>query len=73
MNLLALLAGKPKKGPDDDQPMDEGSPMETYAHTAYSALKDDDEDGFVSALTAMVKCGSKPDDDEMEPDADDEG
>lgn len=59
--LLALI-GKPKASGDepdaDDMPMgDSGGGLERdYAREAFSALKDDDEEGFVSAFLGAVKA-----------------
>ncbi len=78
MNLLALLGGgkdKAKPSPLDnaDAPSD-GGPEDTYAREAFSALKDDDEEGFVTALLGAVRACKKKDyaaEDPTEPDADD--
>ncbi len=74
MNLLALLGGgkgKAETSPDDDADdlPSKGGSADAYAREAFSALKDDDEEGFVSALLALKSCGSassEPDDDDAE-------
>ncbi len=57
---LALLMGAKPEAKD---------PARDYAREAFSALKDDDEDGFIDAFLGAVRaCKSKM----SEPDADDE-
>lgn len=60
---LALLMGGPPKGDKE-----KADPARNYAREAFSALKDDDEDGFIEALLALKSCKGGG----MEPDADDE-
>ncbi len=66
--LLAILAPKgkgPGASPDEEMAPEsapEGSGSESaFAKEAFAALQDGDEEGFVSALTGMVKAcvGSK--------------
>lgn len=56
-----LMLGKPKGGhgePEGDEPA--GGPEADYAREAFSALKDDDEDGFVQAFLGAVRaCKAK--------------
>ena len=71
-DLLALLTGKGKPKGDADmggKGMGPSRPGESFAREAFSALKDDDEEGFVEAfLGAVDACKG-----DSEPDADDEG
>lgn len=70
-SILALLA-KPKPGADEDMEPEEG-PETTYAREAFSALKDDDEQGFVDAfLSAVRACSKKSKAGGYEDDADDD-
>ena len=75
MNLIALLGGGKKggssKGGSPEPAMDDESSERTYAREAFSALKDDDEDGFVEAFTSAVRACVKNYQDTAEPDADD--
>lgn len=60
MKLMMLGLGKPKDKP-------EGGPERDYAREAFSALKDDDEDGFVEAFISAVRAckgGTYGEDDE---------
>ncbi len=77
MNLLALLSGGKGKGGDSKgSPPDSGpdeSPERMYAKEAFSAVKDDDEDGFIEAFTSAIQaCMKKKYKDSDEPDADDD-
>lgn len=79
-DILALLAGgKPKKGsgsssdmPDDAPSSSSGSDSaeRSYAREAFSAAKDDDEEGFITALIGTIRACQKKNyaDDESEPD-----
>jgi hypothetical protein len=65
MKGLALLIGKPDGKPDDEAESAERS----YAREAFSAMKDDDEEGFVEAFLGAVRaCKSKAKSDEYEDD-----
>lgn len=60
MKGLAILLGVKKKGAgaeseEEEAPESEGTET-SYAKEAYSALKDDDEDGFVSAILGAVRA-----------------
>jgi hypothetical protein len=65
-DILALLGGsKPK--PEEASPSKGGGVAREYAREAFSALRDDDEEGFISAFLGAVKaCGKKPMHDEAE-------
>ena len=60
-----LLMGKGAKGSkgeagSEDAATSEG-PERSYAREAFSALKDDDEEGFIDAFLGAVRaCGKKP-------------
>jgi hypothetical protein len=58
--LLALLGGK-SSAPDDDMdaPAKGGGAEREYAREAFTALKDDDEEGFITALLGAVRACSK--------------
>lgn len=60
--LIALL-GKPSSSDDEEEaPMSEsgGGIEKEYAREAFAALKDDDEEGFVSAILSAVRsCARK--------------
>lgn len=60
--LIALL-GKPSKSEDEEEPVESastGSVEKEFAREAFAALKDDDEEGFVSAfLSAVRSCAKK--------------
>lgn len=78
IDLMALIGkAKPslsKGGVGSGSPGDVGGgdSEREYAMEAFSALKDDDQEGFASALTSMVKaCVEKSKGGEYEPDADD--
>lgn len=62
-----LLVGKGAKGPkaaEAKAPAAEG-PERTYAREAFSALKDDDEEGFIEAFLGAVRaCSEKSESDE---------
>lgn len=72
-DILALLGGaKPK--PEEASPSKGGGVARAYAREAFSALQDDDEEGFISAFLGAVKaCGKKAAsaDEEYETDDDD--
>ncbi len=63
MNLIALLGGGKGKGADPKgkapMPEPDDSADRTYAKEAFSAIKDDDEAGFVDAFTSAVKACMK--------------
>ncbi len=64
MNLIALLGGGKGKGvdPKGKAPMpepDEDDATSMYAKEAFSAIKDNDEAGFVEAFTSAVKACMK--------------
>jgi hypothetical protein len=56
--LLALLGGGGKPALEEKAAASEG-PEKTFARDAFSALKDDDEEGFVEAFIAAVKACTK--------------
>jgi hypothetical protein len=60
MKSLLMLLGK-GKGEDSEPSEDdsESSPERSYAREAFSALKDDDEEGFVEAFISAVRACSK--------------
>lgn len=61
-DLLALLAGKPKSsdaGEPDADDAEGGGAERTYAREAFTAIKDDDEEGFVSAFLGAVRACAK--------------
>lgn len=73
MKGLMLLMGKGKpRGDEESAPASEPteSTERSYAREAFTALKDDDEDGFVEAFLGAVRaCKAKPEaayDDEEE-------
>ena len=67
---MILAIGAPKDKPQGDS---DESAERTYAREAFSAFKDDDEDGFVDAFLGAVKACVKKDygdeDDEEAPDS----
>lgn len=78
MKGLLLLAARPKgksKGapadeagaPEserDGESKDTSSSVEAYAREAFSALREDDEDGFVEAFKGAMGCRGKSDESE---------
>lgn len=70
-SILELLSGGGAKDEESSSPVASGGPEREYAREAFSALKDDDEEGFVSAFISAVKaCSKKAETDEYEPDED---
>jgi hypothetical protein len=62
MKGLMLLMGKGAKGPKEEEPEEAAEsegPERTYAREAFSALKDDDEEGFIEAFLGAVRACSK--------------
>lgn len=54
---IMLGIGKPKKGEDDEEELDEGMTDEIAAEV-YKALKSDDEEGFKENLISLIhSCG----------------
>ena len=52
---------------------EKGGPERAYAKEAFSAAKDDDEDGFIEALLNTIRaCAKKSYSDDAEPDGDEE-
>lgn len=54
-----LLMGKPKdtgEESDEEESPESSGPERTYAREAFSALKDDDEEGFVEAFLGAVRA-----------------
>lgn len=74
--LLALLGGKPKGGSEmsskegaPESPLGgDAGPEKTYAQEAFDAVKEDDFEGFYSALKGFVRaCSKKEEADGYEP------
>ncbi len=67
MKGLLIALGKPKGGPSKAEEAAEGedgsggdSPEKSFAREAFSALKEDDEDGFVESLLGAIRaCAEK--------------
>jgi hypothetical protein len=60
--LIALLGGKSSMSEDEEDPVESapaGGVGEEFAREAFAALKDDDEEGFVSAFLSAVRSASK--------------
>ncbi len=77
MNLLALIGGGKGKGDSskEESPLPKptsDSPARAYAREAFSAVKDDDEAGFVDAFTSAVEACVKKCKASKETDADEE-
>lgn len=67
--MIALGKGKAEDSEPDMGSEDSGGSASAYAKEAFSALKDDDEAGFVAAFLGAVKaCKAEPYSDDEEED-----